>query len=53
MSEIKCQVEECHYNRDRYCDASEIEVVSCGATNVKSSDQTECRTFREKGGFMS
>ena len=52
MSEIKCKVEECHYNRDQYCDASEIEVVSCGATNVKSSEQTECHTFCEKGGMM-
>lgn len=53
MSDIKCQVAECHYNRDRYCDASQIEVVSCGAGCVKSSDQTECRTFREKDGAVN
>ncbi len=53
MSEIKCTVEECKYNRERFCDASRIEVVSCGAGCVKSSDQTECRTFREKSGGMS
>lgn len=52
MSEIKCKVEECHFNRDHYCDASEIEVVSCGTADVKTSDQTECHTFRERGGSM-
>ena len=50
MSQIKCEVRDCHYNHDRFCDASEIEVCCCGTTNVKCSDQTECRTFREKSG---
>ncbi|MBR5429598.1 MAG: DUF1540 domain-containing protein [Firmicutes bacterium] len=53
MSEIRCQVRECRYNRDRYCDASAIEVVGCGAGSVKCCEQTECRTFQEKHGAMS
>ena len=53
MSKIKCRVEECHFNRSQFCDAGEIEVVSCGSGCVKSCDQTECRTFREKGGAMN
>ena len=53
MSQIRCRVNECHYNRSQYCDAGSIEVGSCSAADVKSCEQTECRTFREKGGSMS
>ena len=52
MSEIRCQVGECRYNRDRYCNAAAIEVAGCGGC-VNRCEQTECRTFREKGGSMS
>ena len=50
MSMIKCQATNCHYNEQRSCVAQEIEVCNCGVTNAKCSDQTECRTFREKSG---
>ena len=53
MSEIRCQVGECRYNRDRYCDAAEIEVAGCSSGCVERCEQTECRPFREKGGSMS
>ena len=53
MSRVKCLVEECHYNDSNLCDASEIEVVSCGSSDVKRSDQTECRTFRTRGQGQS
>lgn len=50
MSKVKCMVEECVYNDSYYCDASEIEVCSCGTNHVNCADETACRTFREKSG---
>ena len=50
MSKIVCQAENCHYNQDRLCNANEIEVCNCGVSNATCSDQTECRTFRERSG---
>jgi hypothetical protein len=49
MSKVKCMVEECHYNSSYLCDASEIEVRSSGTNSVHQPEQTECRTFRNKG----
>jgi|GEM_PF-452456 len=53
MSRIKCTVEECVYHNDDRCEASEIEVSSCGSKNVKRSDDTACETFRNRGGSGS
>lgn len=49
MPNIKCFVEECHYNRSEMCQASSIEVKS--ATNehlVSISEDTACETFAPK-----
>lgn len=49
MSNIKCRVEECHYNHSELCQASTIEVRS--KTNdhlVSMSDDTACKTFVSK-----
>ncbi len=50
MSKIKCLVEECHYYANDLCEASEIEVRSCcNSKNVKTSSDTECKTFVQRG----
>lgn len=48
--QIKCKVCSCVYNKDEYCDAGQIEVANCHCHghDAKSSEQTECCTFREK-----
>ncbi|KAB3529886.1 DUF1540 domain-containing protein [Alkaliphilus pronyensis] len=50
MSEIKCRVEECHYNKNDFCRASTIEVMSRVKEHmVSNTDDTACRTFMPKG----
>jgi len=41
---IKCLVEECKYNQQKYCNADAIEVVS-SSHPVNTSDHTACGTF--------
>ena len=48
MSKIKCLVEECKYNNNCNCDASAIEVRSCGCKAVSCPDETACETFEHK-----
>lgn len=45
MTEIKCVVEECKYNKAKECHADKIEVRSSGDHHVKTSDGTACETF--------
>ena len=44
--EIKCVVEECHFNENMVCNAEGIEVCSSGDKNVETSDGTACSTFK-------
>lgn len=44
--EIKCVVEECHYNQDKMCNADSIEVRSSGDLKVETTDGTACSTFK-------
>ncbi|MBC9785168.1 DUF1540 domain-containing protein [Heliobacterium chlorum] len=49
MSQIKCRVEECHYNKSEICQASTIEVRSRVKDHMTSiSDDTACETFVPK-----
>lgn len=41
---IKCLVEECKYNQQKYCNANSIEVVS-SSHPVNCADHTACGTF--------
>ena len=45
---IKCTVDQCVYNAMDRCEASSIEVCSCGCQDVKRSAETECKTFRDR-----
>lgn len=42
---IRCLVEECKYNQQKYCNADAIEVIS-SAHPVNSVDHTACGTFQ-------
>lgn len=44
--EIKCVVEECHYNQEKMCHADSIEVASSGDMKVETTDGTACNTFK-------
>lgn len=46
--EIKCSVDQCIYNAQNRCEAMSIEVRPCGCQEVKHSDETECKTFRDR-----
>ena len=45
---IKCKVDQCVYNCDQRCEAACIEVCNCGCQEAKHSDETECKTFRDR-----
>lgn len=54
MTGVKCMCEECHYNKNYKCNASNIEVKSSGDNKVHSSEGTRCNTFEaEKDSFTS
>ena len=45
--QVKCNVENCNYNRSRMCFANGLEVdTSMGSSNAQTSDNTFCNTFR-------
>lgn len=49
MPNIKCYIEECHYNRAELCQASSIEVKSNTDDHLVSiSADTACETFVPK-----
>lgn len=43
---VKCGVDTCTYYKDNYCFASSIEVNPKGDGIAKTSDGTECTTFK-------
>lgn len=49
MSNIKCNVTECHYNKEIQCDAPMIQVNRDGnLSKAQNSDNTKCETFKLK-----
>ena len=63
LPEIRCTVSECFFWRDDRCDAKSIEVAprrgtrnayfeagSIGEPAVRDSQETQCVTFRPRGG---
>lgn len=42
---IKCEAENCIYNRERFCNASNVQIYGADAT---TSENTRCKTFVEK-----
>lgn len=46
--QIKCNVTECHFNKNVYCDAPVIQVDRNGAGRASQSVQTKCETFRPR-----
>lgn len=50
MSDIKCAVEECHYNQSDLCHASTIQVKArLKDRMVSATDDTACETFIPSG----
>ncbi len=45
MTDIKCMVEECKFNKSNNCNADEIEVRSSNTLQPSSADETACETF--------
>ncbi len=43
--QVKCSVENCHYNHRRMCYADALEVNSMGDGKAETSDGTCCTTF--------
>ena len=49
LSNIKCNVTECQYNREVQCDAPMIHVNRDGnLKKAQNSDNTKCETFKLK-----
>ena len=44
--EVKCGVENCHYNKSRMCHADSLEVNAMGDGKAETSDGTCCTTFK-------
>lgn len=44
--QVKCSVENCHYNKNRMCDADGLEVNALGDGKAETSDGTRCETFK-------
>ncbi len=47
MTKIKCLVEECKFNNSYACAANQVEVRSCGTTQVCNATETACQTFEK------
>ncbi|MFZ5968459.1 MAG: DUF1540 domain-containing protein [Bacillota bacterium] len=45
---VKCGVDNCHYNKNHMCHASAIEVNAMGDGKARTSDGTCCTTFKSK-----
>ncbi len=48
--EVKCSVENCHYNKNERCHASALEVNPVMDGEVETSDETSCHTFKPDDG---
>jgi hypothetical protein len=44
--EVKCGVENCHYNNKLMCHANKLEVNPMGDGRAETSDGTSCTTFK-------
>ncbi len=44
--QVKCSVENCHYNKSRMCHAENLEVNAMGDGKAETSDGTCCTTFK-------
>lgn len=44
--QVKCGVENCHYNKECKCHADELEVNAMGDKKADTSDGTCCTTFK-------
>jgi hypothetical protein len=49
MAQIKCNVTECHFNKDVMCQASMIQVDRNGVNKADMSPHTKCETFKPRG----
>ena len=49
--QVKCSVENCHYNKQHMChaDCLEVNAMSGGTNQAESSDSTCCKTFIKHG----
>jgi Domain of Unknown Function (DUF1540). len=45
---IKCTVENCHYNDNNLCQAESIEVNAMGNGKAETCDGTSCSTFKNQ-----
>ena len=43
--QVKCSVENCHYNNSHICHANTLEVNAMGDGKAETSDGTCCTTF--------
>lgn len=46
-NQVKCSVENCHYNNNRSCEAGSIEVRPMGDGTAETCDGTSCSTFKK------
>lgn len=44
--QVKCGVDNCHYNKSMMCHANDLEVNAMGDGKAETSDGTCCRTFK-------
>ena len=46
--QVKCSVENCHYNKSKMCHAEDLEVDAMGSSEAQTSDGTSCCTFKKE-----
>ena len=46
IMQVKCGVENCHYNNSYMCYANDLEVNAMGDGKAETSDGTCCSTFK-------
>ena len=44
--QVKCGVDSCHYWESQFCTASALEVNNQHGVKAKTSNETECTTFK-------
>jgi hypothetical protein len=44
--QVKCGVDNCHYNNNKMCNAKALEVNAMGDGKAQTSDGTACTTFK-------
>jgi hypothetical protein len=44
--QVKCGVENCHYNKSKMCHADDLVVNAMGDGKAETSDGTSCITFK-------